>query len=218
MASAAPASVRVVYRFDAPRVERGKGGDRVRITSRIAAGGKAEELPAWGEPGAPVLPRRRACILLPEGTTAAGVVVRPSPPVAVARNLRLALAAEEHAPADRAQGGGRAFVRGASPGAAAGAAVPERTWTYHGVGWKHGRAVALLGLRPVGCDASTGAVDYRSSIEVEVLLRPAPAPPRAPRLPGRDLELASLVDNPELLLLEARTAALPAAGGGVGRG
>ncbi|MGH9360680.1 MAG: C25 family cysteine peptidase, partial [Thermoanaerobaculia bacterium] len=190
--SAEPASpaelegpVQVHYRFPPPVARRAGAFHRLTI------GGA----PSLGAPGAPVLPRRLAFILLPEGTTVDRVAVRPGPSTLLDGRYQLEPGGPEHAPTDRKP---PAMARPDPDAYQAQGPIPPEPFEFRGVGWKHGRAIALVSLWPAAYYPARGEVAYRSEIEVEVYTRPVPGPKRrtAGPSPALTLDLAGLVDNP----------------------
>lgn len=186
-------SLHVTYRFGEPGVERGKLFDRVGV----------DALPCSGEPGAPLLPRRVGCILVPRGFTVEKVVVQHDEPQTVPGSYLIEPATLEVSPVD-----GRVSeeptpdpnVYG-SPGP-----YPPLFGSEEGRGRKHGREVVFIGLSPVIYRPLAGELRYVRRMDVQVQLRPDPDGMKmpAPRVtPPLLQELSESVDNPGDLAREA---------------
>lgn len=151
-AQAAEEAIRVTYRFPPPRVKQGKDFDLVTVPG----------LAAWGYPGAPLLPWRPARILLPPGRTVERVSVLPQGPARLPGRHRVAPARGEHSPIDKQAPPAlfldKTLYEAEGP-------YPPRPWEYHGVGFKHGRALALLSLCPLSYFPRTPEVLHHEAIE-----------------------------------------------------
>ncbi|MGQ9588656.1 MAG: C25 family cysteine peptidase [Planctomycetota bacterium] len=196
-------AVRLAYRFDAPEVRRGKDFDRIRV----------EGLDSLGREGAPLLPRKLARILLPEGSAFEGVAVERSEARTLPGRFLLAPAPEALSPEEASAAPPPEFDREIYDSAGPYPASPVEVL---GAGWKHGRRVVFLSLAPVRYFPASGAIEHFESIAVEIRTRPAgPGEALGVRSPARAAtgELAETVDNPEDALEGGTGASTDGAGG-----
>jgi hypothetical protein len=161
---AVPAEVRVEYRFDAPRLEKAPKAPRGKAYHRV----RIEGLESWGAPGQPVVPYRLARIVLAAGTTVESVDVEIGRRVAVPGRLHLEPGRIEHSPLDHrvppeVPPDPTVYERDA--------AYPPSPWEFLGVGFQHGRAVALLRLCPLVYEPKRGAVSVYEHLDVVVRTR-----------------------------------------------